>query len=79
MKGPISPLQLVLMAFFSFASAVAQQAKAPDLPEEVLAFADIILYNGTVITVDQRFTLAEAVAIRDGRILAVGSTESVRR
>ena len=39
---------------------------------------DRVLLNGMVITVDQDFTLAEAVAIRDGRIAAVGTTEEIR-
>jgi predicted amidohydrolase YtcJ len=36
------------------------------------ANADLILHNGKIVTVDQRFSIAEAVAIRDGRIVAVG-------
>lgn len=34
--------------------------------------ADIILFNGKVITVDERFTIARAVAVRGNRFLAVG-------
>ncbi len=36
--------------------------------------ADTILLNGKVVTVDDRFTIAQAVAIRGGRIIAVGKT-----
>ncbi len=39
--------------------------------------ADIIFSGGPVHTVDQRNTIAEAVAVSDGRILAVGSTADV--
>jgi hypothetical protein len=39
--------------------------------------ADIILSNGRVVTVDARFTIASAVAIRGERIVAVGSDEDV--
>jgi predicted amidohydrolase YtcJ len=35
--------------------------------------ADVILVNGKVVTVDAAFSIHEAVAIRGGRILAVGS------
>jgi predicted amidohydrolase YtcJ len=39
--------------------------------------ADTILLNGRIITVDQRFTFAEGVAIRAGRIAAVGKNADV--
>jgi len=38
---------------------------------------DLILAHGTVITVDSRDSIAQAVAIRDGRILAVGSDATI--
>jgi len=41
--------------------------------------ADTILINGTFITVDADDSIAQAVAIRDGKILAVGSKEVVMR
>ena len=39
--------------------------------------ADLIFTNGIVHTVDARDSIAEAVAVSDGRILAVGSNTSV--
>ncbi len=39
--------------------------------------ADMILLNGKIRTVDAAFATAEAVAIRDGRFIAVGDSESV--
>ena len=36
--------------------------------------ADIILHNGKVITVDSNFSIDEAIAIKDGKILALGSS-----
>ena len=36
-------------------------------------FADRILVNGNILTVDARDSVVEAVAIRGGRIVAVGS------
>jgi len=41
--------------------------------------ADTILYNGKIITVDQDFSIADSVAIKDGRILAVGNRGEVMR
>ena len=44
------------------------------------ADADLILHNGKVVTADATFSLAEAVAVKDGRITAVGrSTEVIAR
>ena len=39
--------------------------------------ADLILTNGTVYTVDEAFSTAEAIAIKDHRILAVGSAREI--
>ena len=39
--------------------------------------ADIILLNGKIVTVDDRFRIAQAVAIRGERLLAVGSNPDV--
>jgi len=40
--------------------------------------AELVLLNARVITVDQKFTIASAVAIKDGRFAAVGSDREVR-
>ena len=50
-------------------SALHAQVPAPDL----------ILSNGKIITVDERFTLAQAVAIRGDRIVAVGTNPEIAR
>jgi len=41
--------------------------------------ADLILVNGTVLTVDARDTIAEALAVRGGKIVAVGATADISR
>jgi hypothetical protein len=40
---------------------------------------DLILSNGKIITVDERFTIAQAVAIKGDRIVAVGGNQDVAR
>jgi predicted amidohydrolase YtcJ len=40
---------------------------------------DVVLSNGKIITVDERFTIAQAVAIKGDRIVAVGSNQDVSR
>lgn len=54
---------------------IAAGCSAPRLPEG--AAADRILVNGNIITVDADDSLAEAVAIKDGRIVAVGSNAEI--
>jgi predicted amidohydrolase YtcJ len=41
--------------------------------------ADLIFHNGKIATQDDRRSLAEAAAIRDGRFLAVGSDREMMR
>ena len=38
---------------------------------------DLILHHGKIVTVDAKFSIAEAVAIRDGRIVKVGSNREI--
>ena len=40
---------------------------------------DLVLLDGKVVTVDAQASLHEALAIRDGKILALGSTAAMRR
>jgi predicted amidohydrolase YtcJ len=40
--------------------------------------ADMILNNGKIITVDQKFSIAEAVAISNGKIVAVGTDQQMK-
>ncbi len=50
-------------------------ARAGDPP----VAADLVLFNGTVLTVDDQDAIASGVAVRDGRILAVGTDAEVLR
>ncbi len=54
--------------FFLFLSACGS-----DVPD-VLA-PDMVLHNGKIVTVDEDFSIAQAVAIKDGRFVAVGSDD----
>lgn len=48
------------------------------LPVCIAAQADILLVNGKVFTADEKGTIAEAVAIKGERIVAVGTTKEIR-
>ena len=73
-------IALVAVAALTGAAVPARAQSAPaGVPTELIAYPSLVLYNGKVITVDAGFTVAEAVAVRDGRVLAVGSNADMRR
>jgi len=41
------------------------------------ADADLILHNGKIVTVDRNFSIRQAVAIKDGKIAAAGTSEAI--
>ena len=45
----------------------------------LLAQADLIVHNAKIVTVDQKFSYAQAMSIRGGRILATGTNEAILR
>jgi len=51
--------------------SLAAQQQAPT--------ADTILTNGKIITVDDQFSIAQAVAVRGSRIIAVGTNQAIGR
>jgi len=61
-------LQTAIVGIFAITMVNAQQP-APDL----------VLSNGKIITVDERFTIAQAVAIAGDRIVAVGTNDEIAR
>lgn len=60
---------LLSTAVFLLPTAYGQ----PPAPQPV----DLILHRGKIVTVDDRFSIRQALAVRDGRIVAVGSNGSV--
>jgi predicted amidohydrolase YtcJ len=55
---------------------LANTGAVPAAPESQPP-ADLVLTNGKIITVDDRFSIAEAVAVRDDRIALVGTNEAI--
>jgi len=66
----------------TFLKMIAAASTAPLLkPLSVLAVqpeASLVLFNGSIITVDGSDSVAEAIAVRGDRILAVGSTPQIK-
>ena len=46
-------------------------------PSLLAAEADLIVHHAKVVTVDAKFSVAEALAVKDGRITAVGTNDEV--
>ena len=70
-----------VVLFLIVPAAIAQQTAT--VPVQVISYADMIVYNGKVMTMDDRSTnqtpgtMGQAMAIRDGKILAVGSDAAI--
>jgi predicted amidohydrolase YtcJ len=65
---------LVVVAVIGILSA---RPAAGDVPPQLIKYADLVLFNGQVLTVDAEFTVVEAIAVRDGLVLAVGDTDAM--
>jgi predicted amidohydrolase YtcJ len=77
---------LVIANFVAFSGlAIGQQTVT--VPIEVVNYPDLIVYNAKVVTMDDHSvglntpvgTIAEALAVRDGKIMAVGTSATIRR
>lgn len=68
---------VVLTALLSLLPLDRAEAQQKPLPPEVIAYADTILHSGKILTADGKFTTAQAVAIRDGKFLAVGTSDRI--
>ncbi|MBF8305465.1 MAG: amidohydrolase, partial [Acidobacteria bacterium] len=67
-------IAVVVMALVVGASAL--QAQGP-VPPELIHYPDLILHNGKILTVDENFRTAEAVAVREGVFLAIGTNQEI--
>lgn len=69
--------------FIKGAAAFSTAALLPASPalarRRRAAVADLVIVNGRVLTMDGRFRIAEALAVRDGKVMAVGRTRDIRR
>ena len=72
-------LQFSAAAWLTTLAAQPAAAQVQPLPPELVSYPNLILLNGKVLTVDAQFTIAEAVAIRDGRVLAIGRSDEIKR
>ena len=62
----------VLIALVMTTGAMGQS-----VPPELVSYPELMLHNGKILTVDDRFSMVQAVAIRDGHFLKVGTNQEV--
>lgn len=62
---------LFVVLFLSLPGYSQEGPSLESVPKEVLAYPDFVLFNGKILTVDDEFSTAEALAIRGEHILAV--------
>ncbi|MBI4444783.1 MAG: amidohydrolase family protein [Acidobacteria bacterium] len=72
---------LVSLSMSSWLSAQA----ASSVPEELIKYPELIVYNAKIVTMDDRLvnenpgTVVEAMAVREGKIFALGDSQSILR
>ncbi|MGD8192042.1 amidohydrolase [Brevibacillus ginsengisoli] len=69
---------LASLLISSVFSGFALAAPNGPTPNSISNKADVILQNGTVYTIDQKRDVAQAIAIKDGKIVYVGTNQGVK-
>jgi predicted amidohydrolase YtcJ len=72
MFGKLKALSVLGVSAY-LAGATCAAAQQADLNSP-----DLVLINGKILTMDASSSIAEAIAVRDGKILAVGSSASIK-
>ena len=68
----------VLSALVAGVPLIGQQPPATSLVERLRAHPSLVVLNGRINTMDADLTVVEAMAVRDGRILALGTSDEIR-
>jgi predicted amidohydrolase YtcJ len=68
-------MQSRIVGLFLFCLAV--QSQAQQIPAQLIQYPDTIYHNGKVVTVDEQFSIVEALAVRDGKIIMADSTQKI--
>lgn len=66
-----------LFALAALSALAASSAVAQNIPPELIVYPETIVYNGKILTADDKFSVVEAVAVRDGKFLAVGKSDQM--
>lgn len=82
MNGPelLQRMAPALLAIWMIAGAgcAPTTTRSGGAAPQALEAADAILVNGKIVTVDDRFTIVQALAIKGSRIVATGGNDAIR-
>lgn len=77
MRNPLKHFSSLLVFFLVFSLVFTGTGNYVSA-EETSNYATSVYLNGTVVTVDSENTIAEAVAVKDDKIIAVGSEKEIK-
>jgi len=76
-KQDMKRVLYLLLGLIALASCAGHEAEF-GRPAALGGRADLVLHNGKIVTVDKNFSIKEAVAIQNGRFVAVGTEREIR-
>lgn len=72
-------MRIIMLGAAALAGGLALASLGGNTVEAQLAAPDAIYFNANVVTVDDRFSFAQAVAVSSDKFVAVGSNDEVRK
>ena len=80
---PTHPLRVLLMSLCFVPLGAQVASEEISVPRAVVHYPDMIVYSGKIVTMDDTGvnenpgTIVEAMAIRDGKVMAMGSSRTI--
>ena len=72
-------LRTLLSAVLILATARAYAQATAGIPEKILAYPEMIVLNAKIATMDEKMTSVQAMAVRSGRLLALGTSQEMKK
>src|SRR5262245_24346696 len=72
-------VSLVLLLGLGGPGVSTAGAQAPDVVLINGRAPDVVLINGRIVTLDQRSSIQQGLAVRDGKVIALGDTAGLRK
>ena len=72
-------MRRIAILVFLFWGSFTGRAAAQSVPPELINYPEMILHNGKIVTMNDGATIAQALAVRQGKFLAVGTNAEILR